>query len=202
MSEEDYSEILRQRQRDQLTAAGFTPERIDEIQSLQDTRNALEAANKALEIEKQLKEQLADLNMNEDQRAMAAAAREREQFEKRLKSMKIESDEVAKLMALYDSIESAKKQQQLTAMQQRRDELEQSVAQEEESARKRVDEMRQRRESMTESLSTALGSVKVAIASPFTKQDWDAMIAQESKAQTAELRKLNQNIADMMSTIN
>jgi hypothetical protein len=105
-------------------------------------------------------------------------------------------------MALYDSIESAKKQQQLTAMQQRRDELEQSVAQEEESARKRVDEMRQRRESMTESLSTALGSVKVAIASPFTKQDWDAMIAQESKAQTAELRKLNQNIADMMSTIN
>ena len=202
MSEEDYSEILRQRQRDQLTAAGFTPERIDEIQSLQDTRNALEAANKALEIEKQLKEQLADLNMNEDQRAMAAAAREREQFEKRLKSMKIESDEVAKLMALYDSIESAKKQQQLTAMQQRRDELEQSVAREEESARKRVDEMRQRRESMTESLSTALGSVKVAIASPFTKQDWDAMIAQESKAQTAELRKLNQNIADMMSTIN
>lgn len=202
MSEEDYSEILRQRQRDQLTAAGFTPERIDEIQSLQDTRNALEAANKALEIEKQLKEQLADLNMNEDQRAMAAAAREREQFEKRLKSMKIESDEVAKLMALYDSIESAKKRQQLTAMQQRRDELEQSVAQEEESARKRVDEMRQRRESMTESLSTALGSVKVAIASPFTKQDWDAMIAQESKAQTAELRKLNQNIADMMSTIN
>lgn len=202
MSEEDYSEILRQRQRDQLTAAGFTPERIDEIQTLQDTRSALEATNKALEIEKQLKEQLADLNTDEDQRAMAAAARDREQFEKRLKGMQIESDEVAKLMALYDSIESAKKKQQLTAMEQRRDELAQSVAREEESARKRVDEMRQRRESMTESLSTALGTVKVAIGSPFTKQDWDAMIAQESKAQTAELRKLNQNITEMMSTLN
>lgn len=202
MSEEDYSEILRQRQRDQLTAAGFTPERIDEIQALQDTRSALEATNKALEIEKQLKEQLADLNTDEDQRAMAAAARDREQFEKRLKGMQIESDEVAKLMALYDSIESAKKKQQLTAMEQRRDELAQSVAREEESARKRVDEMRQRRESMTESLSTALGTVKVAIGSPFTKQDWDAMIAQESKAQTAELRKLNQNITEMMSTLN
>lgn len=122
---------------------------------------------------------------------------ERRAYEKSLESLGVSGKRLESLLAEYDAMKDmAKEAEEMMKAERERDRLMQdraraieSLAQAEEAAREKAADMELRRQQMTEGVSTAIGEIKIAAVSDSV--DVQKVIADETKKQTAELRKIN-----------
>ena len=122
---------------------------------------------------------------------------ERRAYENSLESLGVSGKRLESLLAEYDAMQDmAKEAEEMMKAERERDRLIedraraiQSLAQAEESAREKAADMELRRQQMTEGVSTAIGEIKIAAVSDSV--DVQKVIADETKKQTAELRKIN-----------
>jgi hypothetical protein len=175
---------------------------MEEFDSLQAMREAKEASNKIDAMSADVTKRRLDAEQQILEATFGKEYAERRAYEKSLESLGVSGKRLELLLQEFDAMQDmAKEAEAMMKAERERDRLTQeraraieSLAQAEEAAREKASEMELRRQQMTEGVSTAIGEIKIAAVSDSV--DVQKVIADETKKQTAELRKINAALVD------
>jgi hypothetical protein len=170
---------------------------MEEFDSLQALRQEKENSNKVDAMSADVTRRRLDAEQQILEVTFGKEYAERRAYEKSLESLGVSGKRLEVLLAEYDAMQDmAKEAEAMMKAERERDRLTQeraraieSLAQAEEAAREKAADMELRRQQMTEGVSTAIGEIKIAAVSDSV--DVQKVIADETKKQTAELRKIN-----------
>ena len=181
-----------------LKLSAIQSERLmEEFDSLQALRAEKENSNKIDAMSADVTKRRLDAEQRILEATFGREYAERRAYEKSLESLGVSGKRLESLLAEYDAMQDmAKEAEEMMKAERERERLTQeraraieSLAQAEEAAREKAADMELRRQQMTEGVSTAIGEIKIAAVSDSV--DVQKVIADETKKQTAELRKIN-----------